>query len=861
MARVDLVSRDIISSAVDTLVGSEPLMFSRAVTIQCTGSGLKPMTAMNVFIDGELHNSISRGFDWAGSQYGKPGARFRSNTSGDVKFIIDLPAGKFKTGNIDIVVTDGDTPSSGTSRASSVFHSSGTLQVFTRTKSNLVVDRITHPYDPVAQGFFTFGAGGPVSITSIELFFASKDEVIPLQLQVRKMVGGMPDFNFVSPDAVVNLPAAQVKVTGDKDNFKSGTVFKFPVPIVLEQDQQYCFVVQSNSNAYNLYMASQGEASFETKKVIFEQPYIGVMFKSANNFTWTPMQNSALKFRINRAVYQDVQSPKVVKLGGNSSSRMILGSQFITKNGSNKIIFKSNEQHGYSGDLSDNETISISPNIPSVPSKTLGELSSFGDYNGFTVGQLSGNRPITRVIDNYTIEFSTAGGAATKSGPINSSGMVTNIITRGLDANSPYPNAPSGSPVVFPYRSGNTAIPIDYLNPINTPAGVPFRNIELSDPGKGYYDNFELPVGGTDTLVGFVKGITGANVTVQCYTDASFVVDMVKPISMFTTNIGHMIPDGADLKISHAFTTSGGKSLTEFYDTNLSGPNFVPDNVGGVVIATNNTTNRNSAPELKTGSIVFKVEMSSNSDTISPMYNFTSGASVSTYANIINDQGFTEDISSSVAASSITSITVTEAGSGYSAAPIVTIVPAEDEPNVSNIVAATATATISNTSVTGITVTSAGSGYTRPPIVMISAPQGGVNRASALSNINKINSELLPNNGNALGRYLTKAFKLAMPSTGIRIRSKIVSTPDTSVDWYIKSAMNDTPGVLDSLQWKHIPCPIPRNMSRTMHDTFEYEFNLDGLPEFNVYKLKAVMSSKNRNVTPYIKDYKVIITG
>jgi hypothetical protein len=44
-------------------------------------------------------------------------------------------------------------------------------------------------------------------------------------------------------------------------------------------------------------------------------------------------------------------------------------------------------------------------------------------------------------------------------------------------------------------------------------------------------------------------------------------------------------------------------------------------------------------------------------------------------------------------------------------------------------------------------------------------------------------------------------------------------------------------------------------------DVFEYEFYLDDIPDFTTYRLKAVMSSTERNQTPYIRDYKVIITA
>lgn len=864
MARIDLLSRNTIKSTVDTLVGSEPLIFARACRIRCSGTGLKPMTYMNVFVDGIKCNKYAEGKKWETGLLGAPGEKFRTNNQGDIEIYLNLPAGTFKTGSMDIIVTDGTTDSNGTCSLSGVFHSNGTLQVFRRTTTNLTVDRISWPYDPVAQGFFTFGAGGPVSITSIDLYFASKDENIPVQLQIRKVVAGLPDFNFVSADAVVDMPAAEVKVTGDADNFSTPTTFRFKVPIVLEADQQYCFVVQSNSNAYYMYMASQGEQSFETKKVIFEQPYSGIMFKSANNFTWTPMQSSALKFRINKATYDSITTPRSITLGGNASSRLVSGGQFFTKTGSNKIIYKAFEQHGYTG--APGEFISIRPNVPLLADPQA-DMSGMGSYNGFTLSQISGDLQINRIIDNYTVEFISAGGVATSTGPITSAGMITFIQLDGLQENAGYP-----SEIVFPppmdqygNPTGDPAIAIDYTLPENSPEGVPFQRITLEYPGVGYtQQKFNLPINGIDSNQGYIRSSAGGNgfgpnAQVTCFTDASFVVDMVKPISLFTTNIGHIVPAGAEMKVTHTFTKSN-KDKTVPYDTNMYGPNYVPDIDGDAIIANNSTA---ANLNLGTGSININIEMLSNDPNVSPMYNFTNGASLSTFANVINDQAFDEDITATLSSSGVIGIEITGAGSGYGATPVITITPAEDETNTVNITPAVAHAEINptNGNITNIVIDSPGAGYTRPPMVEISSPTIGGTPATAVSSINKINSELLSNNGRALGRYLTKTFRLAMPSTGIRVRSKIVSTPNTSVEWYIKCAMNDTPSVLDDQPWKILSCDTPRHMSKNMDEQFEYEFNLSGLPEFTCYKLKAVMSSKFRNSTPYIKDYKIIITA
>ena len=78
--------------------------------------------------------------------------------------------------------------------------------------------------------------------------------------------------------------------------------------------------------------------------------------------------------------------------------------------------------------------------------------------------------------------------------------------------------------------------------------------------------------------------------------------------------------------------------------------------------------------------------------------------------------------------SSITAITVGAGGSGYTAAPSVTIGPPND---TKNGVQAAATATISGGAVTAITITTAGSGYSAAPTVTLTGGNGSSATATA----------------------------------------------------------------------------------------------------------------------------------
>jgi len=78
--------------------------------------------------------------------------------------------------------------------------------------------------------------------------------------------------------------------------------------------------------------------------------------------------------------------------------------------------------------------------------------------------------------------------------------------------------------------------------------------------------------------------------------------------------------------------------------------------------------------------------------------------------------------------SSVTAITVGAGGSGYTAAPSVTIGPPND---TTNGVQAAATATISGGAVTAITITTAGSGYSAAPTITLTGGNGSSATATA----------------------------------------------------------------------------------------------------------------------------------
>ena len=159
--------------------------------------------------------------------------------------------------------------------------------------------------DPLAQSFFVTQEEG-IFVTSIDVYFGSKDETLPVVVQLRPMQLGLPTQQ-IYPFSEVVIDPQYVYVS---DDASVATRVTFDGPVYLAGGQYHSVVLLSASNNYTAWISRMGETDITSANrpesdqiIISEQPLLGSLFKSQNGATWNPSQYEDLKFSLYKAVF------------------------------------------------------------------------------------------------------------------------------------------------------------------------------------------------------------------------------------------------------------------------------------------------------------------------------------------------------------------------------------------------------------------------------------------------------------------------------------------------------------------------------------------------------------------------------
>jgi hypothetical protein len=263
--------------------------------------------------------------------------------------------------------------------------------------------------DPLAQSFIVDEEDG-IFITSLDAFFATKSDNIPVKAEIRTMVNGYPGPK-VLPFARKWLNPSSVNTSADAS---TSTTFTFDSPVYLQEGVEYAIVLYSDSVDYTAYVARLGDTVIGSNRTVSSQPNIGVLFKSANNRTWTPEQMEDLKFTLKKAVF-DTSSTGTLTLTNDTLPAKTLDSNPIrTFNGSSvvRVFHKNHGMHSTNNNV------------------TIAGIAA-GTYNGILHSEINGTyTSISNItLDSYDI---TTSGTATATGDVGGS-TVTATQNRMFD--------------------------------------------------------------------------------------------------------------------------------------------------------------------------------------------------------------------------------------------------------------------------------------------------------------------------------------------------------------------------------------------------------------------------------------------
>lgn len=386
-------------------------------------------------------------------QLGQKGGQLMTNFGGDIAGVFDIPstdAARFSTGTREFKLIDNlqNNDLVARTRAHGNYRAEGVLQTWqatfnsvrngeivrnrvsdSRTLTSIIGEEFIGWTDPLAQTFLVQNQGGAF-ITSIDIWFASVDPVKPVTIQIREVVNGYPG-KIILPFSTITLHPYQLRDENQPNGFglsanrvmfegtqylapDKPTKFTLKAPVYVQDFTEYCIVLLSDSNNYHVWTSELGgiDLTSPAPRLISEQPYAGVLFKSQNASTWTASQNEDLTFRINVAQFN--QSGVAEFQNSRLGNLTLEENPFFTRERSKFVrIFHPN--HGFA--VGSKVTVSGVSNTTSTNGISIVDLNKTHDIvsadqdsyviRANTVANRTGRMGGIAVVATYNLKFDT----------------------------------------------------------------------------------------------------------------------------------------------------------------------------------------------------------------------------------------------------------------------------------------------------------------------------------------------------------------------------------------------------------------------------------------------------------------------
>jgi len=330
------------------------LPYMRSRNVNFTAQGFKPSTRVYAFFDGEDVNSYCAPANSSFANTASEGSALITDSNGTLYGNFRIPNNdqlKFPVGNLKFRLTDSPTnsfSSGATTTFSDVVYSAGGLSVTQQgniisTRNIEVMTRQVSQtstrigssrdggggrnneggragpgggQDPIAQTFrVSDGINSSIPgayLSKLDLYFASKDSTQPIIIEIRECDSATATITpRMVPFSRIVVPAADINTSVDGS---SPTPIVFETPIYLLNDVDYAIIIKpaDNNPNYTVWTARLGEDDLITGNRVTEQPAAGILFASANDRTWTPIQEEDLKFKMYFANFSTNQTGTAV---------------------------------------------------------------------------------------------------------------------------------------------------------------------------------------------------------------------------------------------------------------------------------------------------------------------------------------------------------------------------------------------------------------------------------------------------------------------------------------------------------------------------------------------------------------------
>lgn len=153
--------------------------------------------------------------------------------------------------------------------------------------------------DPLSQTFNIDSSRYPLGVylTSVSLFFKTKDDKLPVAVELRPMSSGKPSTTeYFSGSFAIKNPE-DVNVFDEAAQTVNPTTFYFDHLIYLRPGE-YAFCVLTKSDKYEVFSALNGDGK------TVKQPFSGRLFKPQNTGEWVGDENEDLAFVLGKAKFE-----------------------------------------------------------------------------------------------------------------------------------------------------------------------------------------------------------------------------------------------------------------------------------------------------------------------------------------------------------------------------------------------------------------------------------------------------------------------------------------------------------------------------------------------------------------------------